>query len=129
MQHQKHRTKMIYWALTGALLIMPVRASDKYPELSDDLTSGRAVWLNNCETCHAYGIAGAPNPLNPPEWNERLKTPLSTLYEHAILGFYGETGTYMPPRGDNPELSDSEVQSAVNYMLALANFYLTTKEK
>lgn len=120
---------MIQCALTIALLCSHTHASEKYPELSTELATGRGVWLQNCETCHAYGIAGAPNPLEPPEWEERVKTPLTTLYEHATQGFFGVNDTYMPPRGGNPELSDSDVESAVDYMLALARFYLSTKEK
>lgn len=129
MQPRKRMKVMTQWILTGALLVAHAHASDKYPELSNELAAGRSVWLDNCETCHAYGIAGAPNPLQPPEWSERLRTPLSTLYEHAIEGFFGATDTYMPPRGGNANLTDSEVKSAVDYMAALARFYLSKKEK
>ncbi|MFK7996523.1 MAG: cytochrome c5 family protein [Granulosicoccus sp.] len=129
MQVWKHVRITIQCVLSGALLSISAHASEEYPPLSDELASGRVVWLKNCETCHAYGIAGAPNPLQPPEWNKRLNTPLNTLYEHAIQGFYGKTDTFMPPRGGNPQLSDSEVQSAVDYMLALAKFYLSIKER
>lgn len=101
----------------------------KYPVFSPDLLDGRDIWLANCETCHAYGTAGAPNPLIPSQWEQRLKTPLPVLYQHAIDGFYGESDTYMPARGGNPNLSDQQVQSAVNYMLALAQFTLDTKAK
>lgn len=120
---------MMPWTLAGALLVIPAHASDKYPEFSDELAAGRHVWLKNCETCHAYGIAGAPNPLQPPEWADRVKIPLTILYEHAIQGFFGPTDTHMPPRGGNPELKDSEVESAVDYMLALARFYLSNDER
>lgn len=103
---------------------VPTQANEKYPVLTEELATGRTVWLNNCEACHAYGIAGAPNPQRAGEWDQRVLKPKSTLYQHAIEGFYGESDTYMPPRGGNPELSEKEVMFAVDYMVALANFHL-----
>ncbi|MFK8082649.1 MAG: cytochrome c5 family protein [Granulosicoccus sp.] len=109
---------------------VPVLADDvtKYPILSPELNDGRTVWLGNCETCHAYGTAGAPNPRKPKQWEHRLKRPRLVLYQHAIEGFYGENDTYMPARGGNPDLSDEQVKTAVDYMLALARFYMTQRK-
>jgi cytochrome c5 len=39
------------------------------------------------------------------------------MVERAIKGFQGTKG-FMPPRGGNPALSDSEVANAVAYMVA-----------
>jgi cytochrome c5 len=88
------------------------------------LVQGRAVWLANCETCHGYGIAGAPIPMQPAEWRPRLQQPIDVLYGHALNGFFGPDDTYMPPRGGNPKLSDAEVKSAVDYMTTLARHYI-----
>lgn len=96
---------------------------------SESLTQGRQVWLGTCEGCHGYGIAGAPIPMQPDEWSERLKKPKSVLYQHATEGFFGPDDTMMPARGGNPELTDREVQLAVDYMTALASFYLKQSEK
>jgi cytochrome c5 len=96
---------------------------------TDALQQGRMVWLKNCETCHGYGIAGAPVPMNADEWQPRLKKPLETLYDHAINGFIGPDDTIMPARGDNPALSDNAVMSAVDYMIALATYYFNLKEE
>ena len=48
----------------------------------------------------------------------------SVLYSHAIEGFFGPDDTMMPARGGNPDLTDEEVKLAVDYMLALATYYL-----
>jgi len=88
------------------------------------LVQGRAVWLANCETCHGYGIAGAPIPMEPAEWQPRLQQPMDVLYGHAINGFFGPDDAYMPPRGGNPKLSDAEVKSAVDYVTTLARHYI-----
>jgi len=95
----------------------------------DNLAQGRAVWLETCEGCHGYGIAGAPVPMDPDDWRSRLQKPQHTLHEHAINGFFGPDDTHMPPRGGNPNLSDAEVTAAVDYMTALARFYLQNQEK
>lgn len=102
--------------------------AEEFPLIADELGEGRQVWLQNCQTCHAYGIAGAPIPKIPSQWEERLQSPLSQLYQHAIEGFYGESDTHMPARGGNPALSDAEVTAAVDYMVALATYYLLTKK-
>ena len=93
------------------------------------LTQGRVLWLENCEGCHGYGIAGAPVPMEPAAWRPRLDQPTEVLYRHAIDGFFGPDDTYMPPRGGNPKLSDDQVRSAVDYMAALARHYLDQPTK
>lgn len=88
------------------------------------LGQGRQVWLQNCETCHGYGVAGAPVPMRPGDWAARVGKPKALLYEHAIEGFFGPEDTLMPARGGNDELSDEEVMRAVDYMVELAKHYL-----
>lgn len=105
-------------------------ASDQaYPELAGDrLAQGRALWLENCEGCHAYGIAGAPVPMEPEAWRARLEQPRAVLYRHAIDGFFGPDDTMMPPRGGKDSLTDHEVEAAVDYMAALARYYIQRGE-
>jgi cytochrome c5 len=88
------------------------------------LVQGRAVWLANCEGCHGYGIAGAPIPMKPAQWEARIARGKAVLYEHALNGFFGPEDTEMPARGGNAALSDDEVRAAVDYMVALANYYI-----
>lgn len=45
-------------------------------------------------------------------WQPRIKKGKPTLYNHAINGF-----NTMLPKGGNPQLSDSQVKAAVDYML------------
>lgn len=92
----------------------------------ESLAQGRTIWLGTCEGCHGYGIAGAPIPMEAEEWAERLDQPLTLLYQHALEGFFGPGGTYMPPRGGNDALTDAEVKLAVDYMTTLARHYQPT---
>ncbi len=90
----------------------------------DALASGRTLWLENCEGCHGYGVAGAPIPMQADEWKQRVTKDRQVLYGHAINGFFGPDDTMMPERGGNPELSDEQVKRAVDYMVELATYYI-----
>lgn len=95
---------------------------------NEALQQGRALWLENCEGCHGYGIADAPIPMQPGDWKHRVIKEREVLYRHAIEGFIGEDYSMMPARGGNEELSDEQVKAAVDYMLFLANFYIKRQD-
>jgi len=121
------------YLLAAALLVTATAASadnSTYVELQGPgLTQGRTLWLANCETCHGYGIAGAPIPMQASEWAPRLEKGKSVLYDHAINGFFGPDDSMMPERGGNPDLTDEEMMSAVDYMAALAAYYIQLERK
>lgn len=98
-------------------------AAPEYPALRGATESGRTVWIETCENCHAYGVAGAPDPAAADDWKDRLQKKPAVLYQHAIEGFFGPDDTYMPPRGGNDVLTDDEVRAAVDYMVALARHH------
>ena len=60
--------RVLIAAVLTTQIIMPLHAREQY-KASDDqrISQGREIWLNNCETCHGYGIADAPIPMNPEE--------------------------------------------------------------
>jgi cytochrome c5 len=108
------------FGLLGLGIYIPVCAAD-YPQFpQEQLRTGRTVWLDNCMTCHGYGVADAPMPTDAQAWRPRLEKPKSTLYEHALNGFFGPDDTLMPARGGNAALSDAEVRAAVDYMVEFA---------
>jgi cytochrome c5 len=110
----------------GALSAMAHAAdTEKYIQ-SDDaaLQKGRTIWLDNCESCHGYGIADAPIPMRPEQWKHRVSKKTEVLYTHAIEGFIGPDYSMMPARGGNDDLGDEEVRRAVDYMVFLARFYI-----
>ena len=104
---------------------LPTIASEQYVTSNNlNISQGREIWMQNCESCHGYGIADAPIPMNPEEWNFRLYKGKQVLYEHAIDGFIGPDYSMMPARGGNENLKDEEVRLAVDYMIFLANYYI-----
>ncbi|MEJ2361586.1 MAG: c-type cytochrome [Gammaproteobacteria bacterium] len=83
-----------------------------------DLAMGKSVFQKTCFACHGMGVAGAPKAGDKAAWAPHVAKGKATLYTHAIHGFTGKKGT-MPAKGGNPSLSDTQVKSAVDYMLSL----------
>ncbi len=80
------------------------------------LLSGPQVFNEACIVCHGTGIGGAPTLADSVAWEPRIAQGMDTLYLHALEGYTGSTG-YMPPKGARLDLSDQEVNGAVDYML------------
>jgi len=79
--------------------------------------TGPQVFNEACIACHGSGIGGAPTLQDGAGWEPRVAQGMDTLYLHAIEGYTGSMG-YMPPKGARLDLSDEEVNSAVDYMLS-----------
>jgi len=77
---------------------------------------GKAVFDQACTVCHTQGVAGAPKFGDAEAWAPRIAKGKETLYQHAIDGFTGDSGT-MPPKGGFTNLSDDQVKAAVDYMV------------
>lgn len=93
-------------------------ASPKAPEAAPaapkpDLARGAAVYRQSCAVCHDKGIAGAPKTGDKTAWSPRLASGTDALYTSALNG----KGA-MPAKGGNPALSESDVKSAVDYLVA-----------
>src|SRR5688572_18640458 len=120
---------LLHWVLpAGALAAAAIFASlaaapanaQKFPDFPDPrLKQGRAIWLGTCEACHANDIAGAPLVSNKAAWAPRLAKGKDALYKSALGGLTGPKGTQMRPRGGNDKLTDGQVKSAVEYMMAV----------
>ena len=83
------------------------------------LMMGRGVWMGTCRNCHLLGVSGAPAVTNYENWAPRIEKGKPALYHSALNGIKGEDGKFrMPPHGGNSRLSDDQVRSAVDYMVA-----------
>ncbi len=78
--------------------------------------SGPQVYNSACLVCHGAGIGGAPVLGNVAQWTDRISQGGDVLVKHALEGYSGSVG-YMPPKGGRLDLSDAEVQAAVEYMV------------
>lgn len=95
----------------------PVVAAAEEPEPVAATMSGPQVYNSACLACHGAGIGGAPILGDTGQWESRIAQGIETLTKHAIEGYTGSVG-YMPPKGGRMDLSDDEIASAVDYMIA-----------
>lgn len=82
------------------------------PETPEEHVAGEAVYVANCSSCHDSSRDGAPRLGYLAAWKRRLEQGEETLVQHAIEGI-----DLMPPRGDNPDLTDNDLNNAVRYMV------------
>lgn len=86
------------------------------PEPVATVLSGPQVYNEACIACHGNGVGGAPIVGDNAEWVPRIAQGTATLYDHAINGFTGSAG-FMPAKGARIDLSDGEIEDAVDYMV------------
>lgn len=86
------------------------------PEPVATAMSGPQVYNSACIACHGTGIGGAPMVGDKAQWAQRIAQGADILTQHALQGFAGATG-YMPEKGGRLDLSDAEIEAAVDYMV------------
>jgi cytochrome c5 len=86
------------------------------PDPVATVLSGPQVYNNACIACHATGVGGAPVVGETAAWTARIAQGTETLYDHAINGFTGSDGV-MLAKGGRMDLSDAEIEDAVDYMV------------
>lgn len=88
------------------------RASKEDAAADVDLALGRAIFENNCLTCHGVPASGAPQLRDHEAWRKRIAQGFDVLMRHALLGHRD-----MPPKGGMSNLSDEQVAAAVGYVV------------
>ena len=81
---------------------------------SPNTRTGEQVVKERCQECHAEGKHGSPKLGDMNAWKPRLTKGVDPLVKSAIGGHKG-----MPARGGMANLSDAEMQAAVEYMVGL----------
>lgn len=74
--------------------------------------SGKAVVESLCISCHGTGAGGAPKIGDRKAWASRSAKGLSGLSKNALNGI-----RQMPAHGGNPNLTDTEIERAITYMV------------
>ena len=85
-------------------------------QAAPDFGSGEAVYNAVCQACHTTGVLNSPKLGDPAGWGTRLSKGKETLFQSVLNGL-----NLMPPKGGRPDLSDEQVQMAVDYMLESLN--------
>ena len=78
---------------------------------------GKFIYGRTCAVCHTQGIAGAPKLGDDAMWAPRIAQGLAVLEQHAIDGYHGPDGRFMPAKGGNPALSAAQVRVTVRWMV------------
>jgi cytochrome c5 len=85
----------------------PISRSTRTPD-----RTGEEIVQARCSKCHQTGEGGAPRIGDRAAWVPRVKQGLDVVIRSAIKGHGG-----MPARGGQADLTDSEMRSAVVYMM------------
>lgn len=86
-------------------------AADAPQVAFDGSTDGEMIYGRVCAACHDAGVAGAPT-LERDSWNNRLDKEREELIASVVNGLGA-----MPPRAGRNDLSDEQIEAAVDYML------------
>ncbi|MDO5639372.1 MAG: c-type cytochrome [Neisseria sp.] len=94
-------------------------ATDAAPVAAAGGADGKKVFDGLCMACHSAtsAIPFSPKITHKDDWTARIKQGKETLFKHAIDGYTGPDGGFMPPKGGNAGLTDDEVKAAVVYMV------------
>lgn len=102
--------------ITRAIIYMIIPKSTAHASLNTSMVnaeiSGKKLYRMRCQACHATGKDGAPKVGNFEAWGPRIAKGMDALVESAVNGH-----NKMPSRGGLATVSDSELRSAINYMV------------
>ncbi len=97
--------------------IAPVTEENTEMAATVNNDAGKTTYGSICVACHGSGIPGIPQLGDAAAWAPRIGQGNDMLYEHAIVGYTGNSGMPMPAKGGNLALSDDDVKAAVDYMV------------
>ncbi len=92
--------RLFAYGLVAAIAILAAGAAEA--------ASGAAVYTQNCAACH--------NNLNPKIGDKAAWAPLISQGTGALVAAVVKGKGAMPPRGGHPNLSDADIQAAVEYI-------------
>ena len=72
---------------------------------------GEMIYTSVCAACHTAAVAGAPQP-GSAAMADRAQKGIDALMQTVMNGLNA-----MPARGGRPDLSDEQLQAAVDFML------------
>ena len=135
--HAAQRHPRVTLGVVGALAAAIVAGCGKAPEVDHELTAtliqpvarvqiervqveagnrtGAEIYQALCTSCHAAGLLGAPKTGDAEGWAARIAEGFEANVASVINGLGA-----MPPRGGGSDLTDTEVERAVAYLLNTA---------
>lgn len=85
---------------------------------NENMNNGYEVYMSSCIVCHGDDgtaqMPGVPDLNTNTDWSEKTR---ESLVEWVKLGSQGSDVLIpMPPKGGNPDLSDSDINDVLQYM-------------
>ena len=96
----------------AAALAEAQAAAAAVPLAQEVVVDGPTVYGSLCNACHDSGVSGAPIKGSELMAARLEEKGMEILVQNAINGL-----NVMPPRGGNPNLTDEQIQAAVEFML------------
>ncbi len=81
-------------------------------QAAPDFSTGEAVYEAVCLACHTSGVLNSPKLGDKAGWETRLPKGRDVLIASVVNGL-----NLMPPKGGRPDLTDGQIEMAVDYML------------
>ena len=103
---------MLARAVIATALVLTMGAVAKSAAAQHADRTGKEVVDTLCISCHGTGAGGAPRIGDKKAWAKRASQGLTGLTKNALKGI-----RQMPPHGGNPNLSDTEIERAITYMV------------
>jgi len=75
--------------------------------------AGVSVYNSKCIICHGSGVVGAPKMGDKEAWAPRIATGMDAMLANVIKG-----KNAMPPKGACTECSESDLVSAIEFMVS-----------
>jgi cytochrome c5 len=97
-------------ALTVSVLAISGFAQDAAAQKAE--RNAKEVVESLCISCHGSGASGAPKIGDKNAWSKLASHGLSGLSKSALAGI-----REMPPHSGNPNLTDTEIERAITYMV------------
>ncbi len=92
------------------------------PETPEELVSAKDLYDANCGSCHDISRDGAPRLGFKRVWEKRIAQGKEVMVANAIEGI-----GLMPAKGENPDLTEGDISSIVDYIIYRANLNIPAK--
>ena len=87
-------------------------ADKVHTENQSETSIGKVIYERVCASCHNAGVAGAIKLNDKATWKKHIHHGIDHMVESVIKG----KGN-MPARGGDPDLTNEEIEAAVNYIV------------
>ena len=105
-------TKIARHLITVVVCSSVVPAAARVASAEERERGGKEIVESVCAVCHRTGVNGAPKIGDRKAWAKLTSQSLTSLTGVVLKGI-----RKMPPHGGNPDLTDTDIERAITYMV------------